>query len=507
LSTMPPGRPSLHRARALYSANCAICHGGKGDGDTPRARELEPRPASFRETARLAQLSPYRVYNTLTFGVPGTAMASFETLSTAERWDLAFYVFRLGHEGAAGRGPVDLTLAELASSSDAELLRLLRSGGADAEGALTFARHDAAFSEPQVGAGVGRARRLVREAASAFSAGRPDAADRHLIDAYLQGFEPEEPRLRSRDPEGTLAVEAAFRDLRAAMARDDRATALGLAWALERRLATLSEGGARVVVPFTAAFLIFFREGLEAALVVAALLAVVRKLGRSDAARYVHVGWIAALPAGLLTFWAFERFLALSAVRRELLEALVALTAAGVLFSVSFWMISKAESRHWLAYLRQNVERSLGGRRLFVLAGLAFLAVYREAAETVLFTHALLLDATAARSEVAAGAAAGVTAVALLALALNRSVLRLSLGPFFAVSGVLLCGLAMSFAGSGMYTLVAAGYLSPRPVSFPEIPWMGIHPDLSGLVVQLSIAVAIAAAGIATLRRTPDPRL
>jgi high-affinity iron transporter len=168
-------------------------------------------------------------------------------------------------------------------------------------------------------------------------------------------------------------------------------------------------------------------------------------------------------------------------------------------------MISKAESRHWMAYLKEQLERGLSRRNLYVLSGLAFLAVYREAAETILFTQALLLEAEAQASQVWAGAAAGLLAVVLTALAMNRTVRRLPLGPFFAFSSLLLCGLAVSFAGSGVYGLVAAGYLKPRPVPFPEIPWMGIHPDLSALGVQLAIVLVIAAAGLATFMRRPQP--
>ena len=79
------------------------------------------------------------------------------------------------------------------------------------------------------------------------------------------------------------------------------------------------------------------------------------------------------------------------------MEGLIALAAAAVLFSVSFWLISRAESRHWMGYLRGQLEGSLTRRRLLLLAGLSFLAVYREAAETVLFTQALLLDAEGRR--------------------------------------------------------------------------------------------------------------
>jgi high-affinity iron transporter len=103
------------------------------------------------------------------------------------------------------------------------------------------------------------------------------------------------------------------------------------------------------------------------------------------------------------------------------------------------------------------------------------------------------------------GGLSGLLTVALMAFVLNRTVLRLSLGPFFAVSSALLCALAVSFAGAGIYALVAAGYLPPRPVPFPEVAWMGIHPDLTGLVVQLTIVSIVVAAGFATLRRRAVP--
>src|SRR5207253_9613122 len=129
LRTVPSQTPSLEQARALYAQSCLPCHGAAGDARTTRAAQLDPPPASFREPARLAALSPYRVYNTLTFGVPGTAMASFESLSTTERWALAFYVLRLGHEGEPAPGPVAVSLAEQATRTDAEILDALRAAG------------------------------------------------------------------------------------------------------------------------------------------------------------------------------------------------------------------------------------------------------------------------------------------------------------------------------------------------------------------------------------------
>lgn len=504
LQTTPTDRPSLARAEELYAQGCASCHGARGDADTERARTLLPSPASFRDPARLADLSPYRVYNALTFGVPGTGMASFDALSPADRWSLAFYVFRLGHDGARARGPVAMPLADMATRSDRDLADALRlEGHPEPAAGVVWTRREAAFREPPTGVGLDRTRRMVKAALQAAREQRTAEADRLVLDAYLQGFEPLEPRLRSRDPRGTLEVEAGFRDLRAALHRGDAATAQARGAALDDRISRL--GGPRALVPGLGAFLIYFREGIEAALLVGALLAGVRRLGRPEASRYVHAGWIAAIPAGLATWWVLERVVWLGADQRELVEGLVALAAAAVLFSVSFWLISKAESRRWVGYLHQQLEATLTRRRMWMLAGVSFLAVYREAAETVLFTQALLFDAEGRRGEVWAGAAAGVAVVAAIAAVLGRAALRLPLGPFFTASGALLCALAISFAGSGIYELVSAGYLPPRPVPFPEVPWMGIHPDLTGLLVQLVIVFVVAGGALLTLWKRPRP--
>jgi high-affinity iron transporter len=508
LRTMPDDRPSLPRAEALYQESCASCHGSRGDAQTERARQLDPHPASFRDPKRLIELSPYRVYNALTFGVPGTAMAAFDTLSRADRWDLAFYVFRLGHEGQPAAGPAAMTLADMAVRSDREVLAaLVAENHPSPLSGLGYLRREAAFQEAPAGVGIETTRRQVRAALEASVAGRMREADRLVLDAYLEGFEPLEPRLRPRLPAQTAAVEASFRDLRAALSRGDSSQAREAGRRLQALLGQLE--GPHQGLPAVGAFLIYLREGLEAALLIGALLAGLRRLGRPDAVRYVHLGWVLALPAGVLTWWLLERILSASAASRELMEAALALVAAVVLFSVSFWMISRAESHHWMAYLRGGLETSLSRRNLVLVAGLAFLAAYREAAETVLFTQALMLESGgSAAGQVWAGAAAGLTAVAGAAFLMSRTVVRLPLRPFFAVSGVLLCGLAISFAGSGIYELVAGGYLPPRPVAFPEVAWMGIHPDLTALLVQLAIVCVIAAAGVSTLRsRIPAPEV
>jgi high-affinity iron transporter len=508
LRTAPNGRPHRPRAQELFAQSCAMCHGATGHADGERAPTLNPHPANFHDPEVQAHLSPYRAYNALTFGVSGTSMPSFEVLSPEDRWSLAFYVAGLGHEDAArGAKPAAMSLADLAWLNDDEVLaELRREHHPSPERGLAYLRAVAPFEEPTLSAGIGETRARLRKAVAAYTAGDADGADRIVLDAYLQGFEPLEPRLRARDPQAMTDVEKSFQALRTAMRADrrDAAAVKTRAADVEARLTEI-ERPERTVFPFIAALLIYVREGAEAALLVGALLAAVRKLGASGAARPVHQGWIAALPAGVATWWALDRLLSGGSAERELIEAGTGLVAAAVLFSVSFWMVSKAEARRWAAYLKKNVAGSVEQRNRLLLFTMAFIAVYREAAETVLFTQALLLESGDQRVQVWAGALAGLVAVVLLAAVMRRAVLSLPIAPFFGVSSVLLCLLSVSFAGTGLYTLISAGYLAPRPVAFPEITWLGVYADLSVLFVQGAIVATIVLAGLHTFLGAKPP--
>ena len=498
LRTMPLKRPSLDNAETLFTQSCAACHGLDGLGQTEVAATLDPKPTSFKNAERRAALSPYRVYNALTLGVPGTAMPAFDALSPTERWDISFYVLRLGHSGEPSRGPVSMTLADLSVRSDADVLAALTTAGSRSpQEALAFARKEAAFQEAPLGLGIDQTRSMVRKAAAMGAAGKTQDADRVVLDAYLQGFEPLEAQISARDPNRTQSVEIAFRDFRAALVVGNRAAIEKQALILDELISRSATPGS-ASLPFVAAFIIYFREGIEAALLVGALLGSVKKLARPDAVRSIHIGWLSALVAGGISWFLFSRLIAIAPSQRELIEAVIALLAALVLFSVSFWMISKAESRKWMAFLKDQMNRGLNSGRVWSFAGVAFLAVYRECAETILFTEALLIESVGNTLPVFVGAAAGLAAVFFVALAIQNAFKRLPMPVFFGVSGFLLSLLAIAFAGSGVSAFVAAGYLRPRPIGFPSVPMLGVHPDLTSLLVQLALMLVLASAGLKT---------
>jgi len=505
VATTPQARPDLSRAKPLFQESCAVCHGADGLGQTEIAASMEPRPTSFKDEERRATLSPYRVFNALTLGVPGTAMPAFESLSMAERWNLAFYVLRIAHEGERAQGPVSMTLADLSVRSDADVLASLRSEGHPSpEQGLVFARREAAFAEAPLGLGIDQTRAMVRRAASLGVAGRTAEADRVVLDAYLQGFEPLEAQISAKDPNRTQSVEIAFRDFRGALAAQNPANIQKQADLLDE-LISRSRSPGKATLPFVAAFIIYFREGIEAALLVGALLGGVKKLGRADAVRAIHQGWVGALVAGGISWFLFSRLIAVAPSQRELIEAVIGLVAAAILFGVSFWMISKAESRKWMAFLKDQMHRGLSSGRVWSFAGVAFLAVYRECAETILFTEALLIETPGGAGPVFMGAAAGLVCVVLSALAVQNVFSRLPMHVFFGVSGFLLSLLAIAFAGSGVSSFVAAGYLRPHPIPFASLPMLGIHPDLSSLAVQLFLVLLLGGAAIKTFMDSLSP--
>lgn len=503
----PPARPDLAHAAVLYEGMCASCHGATGGGDGPLAQRLDPPPINFKDHDRASQRSLYGLYNTITLGVEGTAMASFGQLPDAERWALAFYVggFTVSAEDLAtgeallarGGGTPPFDMRALTSSTPREIAEHF---GPDAGAlALHLRRNPAAiFASRPSALDVARARTEL--AVDRFRAGDRAAASAAALSAYLDGFELVESGLSAVDPTLARRVEADMLAMRATLV--DGGAALP---DVEKRAAVVLSGldeaqrllaGTTLTpgVAFSSALIILFREGLEAILVLAAIAAFMGKTGRGDALRYMHAGWIAALALGAVTWVVSTWLLAISGATRELTEGLTALFAAVVLFYAGFWMHSKLNVQRWNEYLRRHIGKALDSGTLWTLALVSFIAVYREVFETVLFYQALWAQTGhAGQAMILGGAGAAALLLVLAAWGLFKLGVRLPLRQFFGASAVLMIALALVFAGKGVAALQEAGRLPSSGIPFlPRIDLLGIYPSWQGVAVQLvMIAVAI----------------
>jgi len=239
------------------------------------------------------------------------------------------------------------------------------------------------------------------------------------------------------------------------------------------------------------------------------LLAYVVKSGNLNMRKPIYGGTAGGVVASLATAAVMGELLRLHPSSSDLLEGCTMLLAAVVLFWVSYWLISKAEADKWQRYIRGKVQRALSGRRTVALAGAAFLAVYREGFETVLFYQALYTSAPGQSTIVTAGFIAGAIVLAAVYAAFRRFQVKIPIQQFFFVTGLLLYAMAAVFAGQGVHELQDAGVVSVTSVDWmPTLPLLGVFPTLESLGTQaLFVALLLYATAVTLRRRTKMPAL
>lgn len=353
---MAPGKlPDLQQGAKLYQSQCASCHGVSGHADGPLAAKLSPPPIALADHERARERSVFALQQIITRGVEGTSMPAFAQLSDEDRWALAYFAASLSYADADRQAGAKLwadqpalhaavpTLAMLSQTSEAALAKTV---GADAARQLTaYLRNTPGSVTASSADSLMITKDKLKESVAALDKGNRQAASRLALSAYLDGFEPVEPALAAKN-------QALFQDIEKTMGLYRNAVTAGqveraheIAQQLQSQLDAAQEalGGANdAVSTFLGALTILLREGLEALLVVVAMVAFLKKADRTDVMPYVHAGWVAALVAGGLT-WAVGTYVVdLSGASREMTEGFSAVFAAIVLLGVGMWMHQKS---------------------------------------------------------------------------------------------------------------------------------------------------------------------
>ena len=358
-------------------------------------------------------------------------------------------------------------------------------------------------------------RAAIDAAAAEAKAGEGQDAVARVQDAYFDLFEASgmENRIGARDSGFKTTLESHFSKIAAMIAAGRPAAELStareaMAQDLERAATLLGGGGESPVAMFIYAMMIILREGVEAMLIVAAIIAYLAKTGHSSKIGVIRNSVLVALGASVVTAVAVKLVFNASAASQEVLEGATMLLAAVVLFSMSYWLVSKAEAEQWMAYIHDKVGDSLTQGSLKALWFASFLAVYREGAETVLFYQALLTGADAQASfAVAAGFGAGCVGLGAIYLAMRYGAMKLALRPFFMITGGLLYLMAFVFAGKGVMELVEGKIIQPQLVPWlPEFTPLGIFPYWQTAIPQLALVAAAIFAWMVLARRAAAAR-
>ena len=255
---------------------------------------------------------------------------------------------------------------------------------------------------------------------------------------------------------------------------------------------------------FLYAFIIILREGFEALIIVAAVIALLIKSGNSKHLNIVYSALGVAVVLSIATAYGLNYIFGSenAGQTREVIEGAVMLIAVVLLFYVGFWLLSNASSKKWSAYIQGQISSSLSSGDSKMLWWTVFLAVYREGAETVLFYLALLFDAKspAATSMVAAGFVAGLAALIIVYIVIKKFSLKIAIKPFFIATSVIIFYMSVVFVGKGVMELVEGKVFVPTVIDgLPTITWIGFYPYVQSLVPQ-AVMIVLLIAGILILK-------
>jgi high-affinity iron transporter len=504
LEIFPNKWPDLKIGKTLFKENCTSCHGDLGKGDGPAASSLNPKPANLTDRERMKEISPFNAFNTIRLGVPGTAMLAFQNLSDQDVWALAYFASAIRFQNAKAAVQIPTgwdtssqdTLKSVSSLSDVSLIQVLP-GDIQSKTETLAALRTFSKSEDQNGY-LALAKTTLLEAKSDFKAGNLDSAKAKALKAYLEGIEPIEPRMRATDPEAVSILEGKMAAVRGAI--ESQKSQAEVDEAIEQASVEIDSAAKLIehhdmspVVAFFAAFAILLREGFEAVLIILALLGVIRAAGAKRAALWVHGGWISALACGGIA-WIFSGWLmGMSGASREMLEGSTSIFAVVVLLYVGFWLHRQSEIGRWKEFLDVKVKGFLQGKNLFGLAAISFMAVFREAFETVLFLRSIWFDGGDA-THISLGL--GVLSSLILVITLSWIALtlskRLPLRQLFTISSVLMLFLATILAGKGVHSLQETGLVGVTSVPL-ALRWelAGVFPTLQTLLAQIIVAALV----------------
>ena len=491
--SLPTTLLPIEQTKALFATNCSMCHGASGQGNGPLAKNLTPEPTNFTDKERATNRSLMGLYDAVTNGINDTPMVAFSQFNEQQRWSLAFYVGSLAFkdvqktegtfESVTASQIVNLNPAQLSagqSEAQAHYVKWLRGNP------------EQLFSANKNPLSVTRTQLLAAQAAHAK--GNYSQASDLAISAYLDGFELVENNLNAYDETLRKNIEVQLMNLRQTFKNEKDAAIVdekvsAALTQLAKADSLLNETKLTDGALLSASLVILLREGLEALLVVIALMTVLIKTHRQDALKYVHIGWVMALIAGGLTWAAAQTLIQISGASREVMEGAGALFAAIILLYVGVWMHSKTSAQQWQKYIKDNIDKRLESGTLWGLAGLSFIAVYREVFETVLFYQSLLTQSSQAQySSVAIGFALGVALLALIAWVLVKYSIKLPIAKFFAYTTYLLFALAFVLMGKAVIALQEADIvaISSMPINF-DIALLGLKSTWQGFIAQIAV--------------------
>lgn len=329
------------------------------------------------------------------------------------------------------------------------------------------------------------------EAVQQYKAGKQKEAYDIIFDSYFI-FEPLEKKISAMDQSAVQEIESAF-----ALVKGNIQNGLPIDNEIQRLKDLISQSLIKAEAApsnwelFIQSLIIIIREGFEAILIIGALVAYMLKTNQKEQVKYIYIGSIGAVIVSFIAAYLIRNIFKLSGADQEALEGVTMLIAVFFLFYVSYWLISKVQGQKWQEYIKGKLAHSVSKGNLYTMSFVAFLAVFREGFETILFYEALLAIGDD-NSYILYGFLLGCIALTILYLLISKYSIRIPIKPFFTFTSTLLYLMAFSFAGHGIFELQEGGYIPATFLSgWPTISLLGIYPTVETLSAQAVLLLAL----------------
>lgn len=510
LPTAPKTWPNLNNGQALYQANCATCHGNTGMADGPGAKGLDPSPTKFIDEFIMKGVSPFHAYNSIKLGVPGTAMRSFSEFTDQQMWDLAFYVKSLAHQketkdakalkAAFNEIYPKVNLRQVATLSDVDLHKDLIGKTDNPDKALAALRL-LTPSKKQENNSLEIAKSLLASSVELYDKGDNAGARTKALNAYLEGIEPVEARLRTINP--TFVIELEQQMMKVRQSIEKKESTEQVSQNVDKALSLIADAdqimhGQKLNywLTFLLAASIMLREGLEAFLVLAVVLALIRSSGIRKALPWLHGGWITAVLLGVAGWFLSDYIIKFGGKNREVMEGLVSLLAVVVLLSVGFWLHNNSYAKQWKDFIENRIGKLLKRENMIGLAAFSFMVVFREVFEIILFLQAINLEAEPQnKSAIGVGVLFAIVIILIIAYLFVRYSKFIPVRKLFLYSSWIVVFLAIILVGKGVHSLQESGWISVSGFSSNNfrVDWLGIFPTWETMFSQVGLFVFILA--------------
>ncbi len=500
----PRQYPDMEKGKVMFLANCQSCHGKNGQADGPLSASFTPRPSDFQDSNLMGHVSPLQVFNTTRLGIEGTGMRSFDELSDEEVWDIAFYVKSLRFRNKSGFDKdsteaifknlqEEVNLADIARSSDNELKAKLKT---DDESYIAAIRlHQATFNKESA---LTIALAHLKEIMPFYKSGNFSEAEYKALYAYLDGIEPVERQLTAIDskivPELELKMNAVRTAIKSRQSPDILDQKINDATSsIHKAVVLLGNQTYSFWFAFLVSSSILLREGLEAVLIITTIISLLKSLNAKQALKWVHGGWLLAVGIGVASWFFTDWLISFGPQNRELMEAFGALLAVAVLLYVAFWLHSKTEAQKWKEFVEVRIRKMLDQEKLFGLAFISFIVVFREAFESVIFLSSLQLQVDdASRPGIWMGALSSIIVILIISNLLLRFSVKIPVKKLFQYSAVVIMVFSVVLAGQGVHAFQESGWVSVNSVGFNfHFSSLGIYPTVETYAAQLLILMVI----------------